>query len=151
MTVTHSSFTIERTFPAPVDKVWAAVSTAEGKAAWFGGPKEWDSEYTLDFRVGGTETSIGGPPGGTVHQYRARFHDIVPNERIVVAYEMYLDDTRISVSLGTTEIEPDGDGTRYAYTEQGAYLDGYDDAGQREHGTRWLVDMLAQSLESATV
>jgi hypothetical protein len=31
-------------------------------------------------------------------------------------------------------------------TEQGAYLDGYDDAGSREHGTGVLLDTLGASL-----
>ncbi len=31
-------------------------------------------------------------------------------------------------------------------TEQGAFLDGYDDAGSREHGTGFLLDKLGASL-----
>ena len=31
-------------------------------------------------------------------------------------------------------------------TEYGDYLDGYDDAGSREHGTNWLMDNLGKSL-----
>jgi Uncharacterized conserved protein len=42
----------------------------------------------------------------------------VPNERIVLTYEMHLDKTRISVSLGTTEFKPAGQGTKLVYTEQ---------------------------------
>jgi len=32
-------------------------------------------------------------------------------------------------------------------TEQGAFLDGYDDAGSREHGTNFLLDALGKSLK----
>jgi hypothetical protein len=32
-------------------------------------------------------------------------------------------------------------------TEQGAFLDGYDDAGSRERGTQFLLDALGRSLE----
>ena len=38
-------------------------------------------------------------------------------------------------------------GTRMSVTEQGAFLDGYDDAGSRERGTGSLMDPLARSLE----
>jgi len=38
-------------------------------------------------------------------------------------------------------------GTRMSVTEQGAFLDGYDDAGSRERGTGSLMDQLARSLE----
>ena len=44
------------------------------------------------------------------------------------------------------EIGPRGAGTRLIVTEQGAFLDGYDDAGSREHGTRLLMDRLGASL-----
>jgi hypothetical protein len=71
----------------------------------------------------------------------------VSNQRIVSTYEMYLNETRISVSLATVELEAAGIGTRLTYTEQGAFLDGYDDSGQREHGTRELFAALAASLE----
>jgi uncharacterized protein YndB with AHSA1/START domain len=76
------------------------------------------------------------------------YWDIVENERIVLSYEMQLDETRISVSLGTTEFKASATGTTPTYTEQGVYLDGYDDAGQREEGTRELFDQLGRFLDS---
>jgi hypothetical protein len=33
------------------------------------------------------------------------------------------------------------------FVEQGAFLDGYDDAGQREHGTNMLMEQLGAFLE----
>ena len=41
---------------------------------------------------------------------------------------------------------PDGDGAKFVLTEYGDYLDGYDDAGSREHGTNALMDALGKSL-----
>jgi hypothetical protein len=67
----------------------------------------------------------------------------------VLTYDMHLDDRRISVSLQTIELRPEGKGTRLKLTEQGAFLDGYDDAGSREHGTRELLEALRRSLEGA--
>jgi hypothetical protein len=65
------------------------------------------------------------------------------------SYAMELDGTRISVSLATISLTPDGAGTRLSLTEQGVYLDGYDDAGSREHGTGLLLDQLSASLATA--
>ena len=36
-------------------------------------------------------------------------------------------------------------------TEQGVVLDGYDDAGSREHGTGWLMGQLAAALKKERV
>jgi hypothetical protein len=86
-------------------------------------------------------------PGGPVHTYKARYHDIVPNERIITTYEMYMDDTRTSVSVGTLELERRGTGTALRYTEQGAFLDGLDAVASREQGSRDLLDALGRALE----
>lgn len=140
---THATFVIEREYKAAPAKVFAAFANPASKAKWFVGPEAWEqSDHKLDFRVGGKESVSGGPPGGTVHSYNGEIWDIVENERIVISYQMHLDATRISVSLGTTEIKPNGAGSKLIYTEQGAYLDGYDDAGERERGTQGLFDQL---------
>jgi uncharacterized protein YndB with AHSA1/START domain len=73
----------------------------------------------------------------------------VPNQRIISTYDMHLDKARISVSLATVEFKQEGKGTRMIYTEQGAFLDGYDDAGQREQGTRGILDQLGEALRRA--
>ena len=66
--------------------------------------------------------------------------------RIIYSYAMFVDGKKISVSQAAIEIHPDGDGARFMLTEYGDYLDGYDDAGSREHGTNALMDLLEKSL-----
>jgi uncharacterized protein YndB with AHSA1/START domain len=147
----HAIFTIERTFDAPPALVFRAFADPSAKAKWFGGPKEWDKHRgEFDFRVGGRERVSGGPKGGTQHKFDAVYQDIVPNARIVYSYSLELDDKRISVSLATIEFAPADRGTKLTLTEQGVFLDGYDDAGSREQGTRGLLDKLAASLETAS-
>ncbi|MEZ5961549.1 MAG: SRPBCC family protein [Hyphomonadaceae bacterium] len=145
---THATFVIERDLAHPPAKVFAAYADPKKKAKWFGGPPEWKSQHTMDFRVGGKEVSQGGPPDGVVHKMSGEYWDIVENERIVLSYELHLDATRISVSLGTTEIKSHGAGSKLIYTEQGVYLDGYDDGGQREEGTRELLGQLESYLKT---
>lgn len=91
---------------------------------------------TMDFRVGGRDTNRGGPAGGPVHEFNSLYWNIGPDERFVVTYDMHLDGVRIWVSLTTVECKAAGAGTRLVFTEAGAFLDGYDDAASREHGTR---------------
>lgn len=152
--VTHSTFTLERTLASPPAAVFAAFADAKTKERWFGGPPEWDAMHEMDFRVGGREVSAGGPPEGPEHRMDGIYWDIIPDRRIVFTYEMHLkfseqDDRRISVSLQTIEFEPHGSGTRLTLIEAGAYLDGYDDAGQREHGTNELIDAMVAVVDEA--
>ena len=145
--VTHATFTVERTYPAPPEEVFAAWAEPRAKAQWFASADALDSgEFELDFRVGGREINRGGPEGGPVFTYQALYQDIVDGERIVYTYDMLMDDARISVSVATVEFAPAGDGTRLTFTEQGAYLDGHDTPEQREGGTGTLLDALGKAL-----
>lgn len=145
--VTHATFTIERSYDASPARVFRALSDPKEKARWFAGPQDWESgKYQMDFRVGGRETTSGGPKGGPIHHFEARYMDVVPNERIVFAYDMHLDEIRISVSLTTIELKPKGAETQLTFTEQGVFLDGYDNPAQRETGTRNLLEALGASL-----
>jgi uncharacterized protein YndB with AHSA1/START domain len=140
-TVEHATFVLERTYPAPPARVFAAWAVPEAKAQWFGGV-----DFTLDFRVGGRETNGGGPDGGPFYRYEATYRDIVPEERIVYTTEMFIDDRIMSVSVATIELAAEGDGTRLVLTEHGAFLDGLETAAQREHGTGELLDKLGAGL-----
>jgi uncharacterized protein YndB with AHSA1/START domain len=149
----HGSFTIERNFASAPAKVFAAFATQAGKSQWFYGPPGWkELERVFDFRVGGRERLKGQfPNNGRVTDFDCLFHEIVPNERIIYSYGMHLDDNRISVSLATIQFKQAGRGTRLIVTEQGVFLDGYDDAGSREQGTRGLVEKLAAAVDGPSV
>lgn len=149
--IEHASFTIERRFDAPPAAVFAAWADPAAKARWFGGPDEWDvGPHELDFRVGGRETSSGGPKDGPVYIYKAIYWDIVTNERIVYTYEMLTGDARMSVSLTALEFKADGVGTVLTLTEHGAFFDGLDDPALRRDGMGSLLDALARELEGET-
>ncbi len=145
----HASFTIERRYAAAPDRVFAAWSSKAAKARWFGNDTAAEVAREMDFRVGGREHLSATRHGGVITRFDAHYFDIVPDQRIVYAYDMHMGDQHISVSLATVAFEPAGTGTRLSVTEQGVFLDGYDDAGRREQGTGWLLDLLGQSLEAA--
>jgi uncharacterized protein YndB with AHSA1/START domain len=150
--VNHATFVIARTYPARPARVFEAWASREAKAAWMEDPdfKSDGAEGELDFRVGGHERFGGLAPNGTTHRYAARYYDIVPDQRIVYSYEMYAGEDRMSVSLATVEIVPDGDGARLTYTEQGAFLDDIDTPDARQGGTEWLLDKLGKYLAGQT-
>ena len=147
--VTHGSFAIERVYDASPGRVFKAWADPAIKARWFVGPTDWRMlERSIDFRVGGKERLSGRKGSGVVSTFDAVYHDIVPDQRIIYCYDMRLNDVHISASLATVELAPAGSGTRLVFTEQAAFLDGYDDSGSRERGTRILLEQLGGELEA---
>ncbi len=148
--IAHGVFTIERTYPdvAP-QRVFDAFATAAGKQAWFFGPGDWQiAQREFDFRPGGRERVKGRRSSGDESFFDAVYFDIVPGERIVYAYDMWHEGRKLSVSLATLEFHAVAGGTRLRLCEQGAFLDGYDDAGRREHGTIELMDRMETTLRA---
>ena len=146
--VVHASFTITRHWKHAPQRVFQAFADEAAKCKWFAGPPGFEQhEKSFDFREGGRETLSGKHAGGMVTAFDCVYRDIVPNERIVYSYVMHLDGKKISVSQACIELTPENGGTKLVLTEYGDYLDGYDDAGSREHGTNWLIDTLGKSLE----
>jgi uncharacterized protein YndB with AHSA1/START domain len=152
-TVMHDTFIIERTYPAPVTRVFAAFASKEAKDAWgdtgdVTEPGADAGETEFDFSVGGHER-FGFGYQGISYRYDACHYDIVPDQRIIYSYEMYADGTRISVSVATIEFAATADGTALTWTEQGAYLDGFDGPEAPElrmGGTGGMLDALAEYL-----
>jgi uncharacterized protein YndB with AHSA1/START domain len=157
MTVIHDTFTIERTYPAAPSRVFAAFASAEAKSIWGDTgnlePAEGDAGVAeFDFRAGGRER-FGIKMDGTTYRYDSRYYDIVPDQRIIYAYEMYADDARISVSVTTLEFAKTSDGTALTVTEQGVYLDGIDGPqapASRREGVTEMLDNLTGYLAAQT-
>ncbi len=149
--VVHNVFTVRRRLSFAPATVFAAWASPEAKARWFAGGGGWTEKLReMDFRVGGRERVIGqwsveGGRHGT-SDFQAIYHDIVPGERIVYSYDMFVGETKLSVSLATIEFQPDGaQGTQLVLTEQGAFFD-EKDPPMREHGTRYLMDQLTAAV-----
>jgi uncharacterized protein YndB with AHSA1/START domain len=147
MSIRQHDFTIERRLRQTPTQAFQAFADPELKRRWFHVPDSWtDTAWKLDFRVGGGELNAGRDTGGTLHEFRSRYHDIVDGERIVFAYDLLLDGQLISVSLTTIEIHPDGEGAQLVFTEHGAFFDDLEDPAEREHGTGLLLDALTAFL-----
>jgi uncharacterized protein YndB with AHSA1/START domain len=152
--IAHATFAIERTYPATPARVYAAFADPALKQRWFmGGRPGADTEFEMEFRVGGRERSRSviedGPVKGARLTNETTYLDLQEHRRIVLAYTMALDDERISASLVTIELEPVEAGTRLLFTDQGAYFPGADGPSMREDGWRHLLERLAQSVGGA--
>ncbi|MGP4041055.1 SRPBCC family protein [Gracilibacillus sp. D59] len=138
--VLHETFIIEREFALPPEQVFAAWSDSELKSQWFSKPDRFE------FKVGGREKNKGGPPDGPIFHFEAVYQEIVANQRIIYTYTMDQGETRISVSNVTVEFHSSEKGTQLIYTEQGAFIDGYDKPSIREHGTGVMLNNLVEVL-----
>ena len=146
-TVLHETFTIERTYKQSPARVFDAFANMEKKRRWFVEGEGWEViDYAMDFRVGGLEGGTFRYKDGPVIKNETMYTDIIPNRRIVTAYSMVVGAKRISSSLATMQLIPVGDGTRFVYTEQGAYFDGADQPKNRLAGCQELFEKLAVEL-----
>lgn len=147
-TVSHGSFTIERTYPVSPERVFAAFSDPAKKRRWFADEEEAEIEdFKMDFRVGGFERKSFRAKNGWVFTNDTVYRDIVLNNRIVFAYNMSMSEKCFSSSLATVEFVADGKGTTLVFTEQGAFFEGADGPKMREEGWNLLLNNLAKGLE----
>jgi uncharacterized protein YndB with AHSA1/START domain len=143
----HSTFSLERAYAVPPERVFAAWAEPAAKARWFAGP---DTEHELDFRPGGRERVLRpGRDGEPTLRFESVYHDIVPAARIVYVSALYADDRLSTVSLTTVQFSSSGEGARLLLTEQGTYLDGQEPPSWREQGTSTWLDALAAEVERA--
>ncbi|HQZ13370.1 MAG TPA: SRPBCC family protein [Devosia sp.] len=147
--IVHGVFTVERKYKSAPAKAFQAWADPELKRQWFGSPDKANPKHVFDFRTGGREYTEGPGPNGAPFTFDVRYYDIVPDNRIVYAYDMQMSGERISVSVATVEFRPDGTGTHLVVTEHGAFLDGLDTSEQRQAGTEWLMDQLGAVLDKA--
>ena len=152
--VVHNTFTVERTYAASPQRVFAAFSDPTLKRRWFAEGEHHTLEaYDLDFRDGGTEHyssrfKEGTPVAGLKLTNENTYQNIVPNRRLVFTATMWLGGKCISISVGTVELEPAGKGTRLTLTFQSAFLEGADGPAMREAGWRSLLDKLGTVLDT---
>jgi uncharacterized protein YndB with AHSA1/START domain len=150
--VIHDTFVLERRYPAPVAKVFEALSNPAKKSRWFASVEGREgSAYELDFRIGGVERSSSrmGPETpfpGVELATNGRVEDIVPDARVVLSSTMTLGGRRISTALVSFEIDAADGGTRLTFTHQACFYEGADGPQMRKGGWESLLSALGDAV-----
>ena len=137
-------FVIERDFDHPLSLLYCAFTDQDAKRTWYGGEGTWEvTNHTLDFRVGGHELWRGRPsPDAPWMTNDAVYYDIVPEERLILAFVMTMEDKLFTASQTILEFSGRGAGSHLKLTEQIIYVDGIDHPENRREGTRDMMENL---------
>ena len=135
---------LERTFDAPADVVFRAITDPARLPRWYA-PSD---AYTVtvdpwDLRVGGAYGVTMTHTGGNVHRAEGEFREIVTNRRLAKTWS-WADQPPMD-TLVTFELSPAGTGTRLVLTHTGFP----DEELAQKHMEGWTgcVDRIASALD----
>lgn len=102
-------FVIERTFNAPVERVWDAITNRDKMEQWYFKLKEFRPEVGFEFRFD------GGPPERVYHHI-CQVTEVVPGKKLTHTWRY---DGEPGLSWVSWELFPEGEGTRVKLTHIG--------------------------------
>ena len=121
----HGTATLEKGLSASPARVFAAWADPDQRKVWGSPSDEIDMRIdAADFTVGGEDVTTCLAGGEAVAVVRGRYHDIVPDKRIVYTEIISSMDALEGACLVTAEFLAEGAGTRLVVTLQTVALDG---------------------------
>lgn len=152
----HSKgYTLTRTFDAPRQLVWDAMTTAEHFAVWFGTADLEMKDMVMDAKVGGYWSGSMVLPDGNTMDWRGKFIELDPIERIVQAFSdddaFDLERPAEELELLTTTLTETADGkTEVVFRQSGGHLSDEQYEATKEGSSGFLdsLEVLLQQLQA---
>jgi uncharacterized protein YndB with AHSA1/START domain len=146
----HATFTLEHSYPAPVERVFSEFADPVVRARWSALSEDVLIYDEADFRVGGKDIFRCGPKGDPKFRGETRYFLILPNERVVSSETLDMDGRRLAISLTTLDFESKEDATILTITVQMISLVGADMIRGYESGNKSALENLAKHLGNLT-
>ena len=106
---TTDTVLLERTFNAPVGRVWKALTDVDQMREWYFDLKEFKPEVGFEF-------GFVVEHEGNTYDHRCRITEVIPQKKIAYTWRYHGHE---GDSLVTFELFPDGDKTRLTLTHTG--------------------------------
>ncbi len=103
------TFIIERTYAAPIDAVWNAITDTKAMKVWYFDLKEFKTEVGFEFEFTG-----GTPERQYLHLCKVT--EVVPGKKITYSWRY---DGYEGLSFVTFELSAEGSGTKLTLTHTG--------------------------------
>ena len=113
---------LERVFSATPDKVYAAWTTPDTLAKWWGPEGTTMASHSFDASEGGNYRATMRVPDGSEHTVTGVFRELVPNRRVVLTWAWEQEGKRGHETEIRVDLEPKGDGTLMRF-EQSVFAD----------------------------
>jgi uncharacterized protein YndB with AHSA1/START domain len=142
----HATITMERSYPAPPERVFSEFADPLARARW--SPPSGDVLIydEADFRAGGRDLFRCGPQSDPKFRGETLYHLIVPNERVISSEILDVGDHRLAVSLTTLDFASEGNNTKLTLTVQMISLAGQELIDGYRSGNKSALENLASHL-----
>lgn len=144
----HATLTLEHTYAAPVERVFAEFADPVARARWSPPSSDVLIYDETDFREGGRDVFRCGPKQDPKFHGKTAYLVIVPNERVVASETLDADGRHLAVALTTLDFEPAGKGTLLRVTVQMISFVGAGMVEGYESGNRSALENLSRHLRA---
>jgi uncharacterized protein YndB with AHSA1/START domain len=142
----HATIILERTYQAPLERVFAEFADPSARARWSAPSSDVLIYDQSDFRAGGRDLFRCGPKNDPKIRGETLYHLIVRNKLVVSTETLDADGQRLAVALNTLDLDASGEHTNLKLTVQIVSFVGVGMIEGYESGNKSALENLAHHL-----